>query len=98
MPETKPKIYFVEGKEVHMVGDYVGVCWNLDAENNREGDPYINFVWIRENDGKVWEDEDSSIAGGIDFELAMKLVDELQSALDYATQLGITKSPKELGL
>ena len=32
---VKPKIYFVNEREVHMFGDSVGVCWNLIEEEKR---------------------------------------------------------------
>lgn len=100
--EVKPKIYFVNEREVHMFGDSVGVCWNLIEEEKRiyiagvispvkvdvrSGAPYIDFVWIRKRDEEFYEDEDSPVAGGIDVEVAKKIVNELNLAIEYITTL-----------
>lgn len=102
----KPKIYILDEseKEVHMFGNSVGVCWNLEEDEKhlkgkdgivykakvkiRSGDPYIDFVNIRERDGEFYEDEDSSVAGGISIEFAKKILGELQLALEYIESLG----------
>jgi len=90
MSKIKVEIFFVEEKEVHTVSDSVGVCWNLDDDGKREGDPYVSFVQIRERDGEIYEDEDSPVEGGMDFDWAKTILGELQLALEYATQeLGI---------
>ena len=55
--------YQFEGREIHMVGDYVGVVWNTKPQKKtvkddsgtvytaylqfRYGEPYIDFVSIR---------------------------------------------------
>jgi len=102
--EIEPRIYFVNEKEVHMVGDSVGVCWNLTEEkkqikgedgltyvakiNIRSGKPYINFVSIvKTGKGNFYEDEDSSVVGGIEVEFAKKIVDELKLAIEYISTL-----------
>jgi hypothetical protein len=59
-------IYHLAEKEVHMVGDYVGVVWPTKEQkkalpgydgliyhapvNVRSGDPYIDFLTIRKDD------------------------------------------------
>ena len=99
----KPKIYFVSEREVHMVGNSVGVCWNLEeAEkqlkdenevvykakiNIRSGRPYIDFVDIRKDGDSFYVDEDSSVVGGIDVGFAKEIVEELKLAIEYITTL-----------
>ena len=55
--------YQLDGKEVHMVGDYVGVVWNTKQQKKtvkddsgtvytayvqlRYGEPYIDFISVR---------------------------------------------------
>lgn len=101
--EIKPKIYFVGEREVHMFGESVGVCWNLIEEEKRlhiagaiqpvkvdvrSGEPYIDFVYIRkDNEGNFYEDEDSSVAGGINTALAKEIVKELKLAIEYIATL-----------
>ena len=93
------KIYYLDEKEVHMFGDYVGVVWptrdvttkSVDAEGNRvtttkrvrASSPYIDFLWIRETDGEVYEDDDSPVSGGLALKQAAKVVQELLLAIEY---------------
>ena len=94
-------IYHLQEKEVHMLGDYVGVVWNtvrkkktLRGEDgltyeayapDRNGNPYIDFLWIREAepDGEIWEDEDSPVDGGLSGEEALQGSQELVLAVEY---------------
>jgi len=96
-------IYHLPEKEVHMLGDYVGVAWNtklkkktLKGEDGltytavvpvRDGEPYIDFLWIRGTDedgeGEIWEDEDSPVDGGLSAEQALQVSRELALAVEY---------------
>lgn len=67
---VKVEIYRDTDREVHMVGDNVGVCWRVESRKKtitgedglkytadeiyRCGDPYINFVWIRKDDEGIF--------------------------------------------
>ena len=93
------EIYHLAEREVHMIGESVGVVWNTIRKKKtikgddgltyeaytavRNGDPYIDFVWIRERDGEVWEDDDSPVDGGLGGEEALKLSQELVLAVEY---------------
>lgn len=75
----KPKVYYLPntGREVHMVGEYVGVCWSTRTTHDtimhrgkpvrvpvvsRSGDPYIDFPWVRQgSEGDYYEDDDKSV-------------------------------------
>ena len=103
------KIYQLSDKEVHMVGDYVGVCWNIryreyEPQHNelpstpgglgitiklpeRTYGPYIDFVWVRENNGEHYEDEDSPVDGGIDKHTGVQIIQELEAAIAYIDSL-----------
>ena len=95
-----PKIYILDEKEVHMIGNYVGVVWNVTKKQKtikgedgvtyraevpvRDGDPYIDFISIREydNDTPV-EDEDSPVEGGLNTKAAAQIITELYDAISY---------------
>jgi hypothetical protein len=95
--------YLFAEKEVHMTGQYVGVCWNLsqinkevEADNTvysakvkvRSGKPYISFLSIREaGKGEYYEDNDSPIDGGIELQTAIVVKQELEAAIDYMNSL-----------
>ena len=98
------KIYHLEEKEAHMFGDMVGVVWNTSIEKKRlqdaggttytaevpvrKGKPYIDFLWIREEDtDSPYEDEDSPISGGISLKVAAKLSNELNDAISYLRKI-----------
>ena len=92
-------IYHLGEREIHMLGDYVGVVWNTKLQRKtfwgedgleyvawlpaRDGKPYIDFLWIRELDGEVFDDDDSPVDGGIDAEMALQVSKELQLAVEY---------------
>ena len=91
-------IYLFDEREVHMFGEYVGVCWNTRIAKEvkregdtihkiekqiRQGDPYIDFVYVRDNGHGAYEDEDSSVAGGLTFNQAKMLIRELEEATAY---------------
>jgi len=95
-------------REIHMMGDMVAVCWNLETrekkitiagieyiglEQTRSGNPYIDFVWIRQDNqtDEPYEDEDSPVDGGIDTETAQQLIDELTIAIQYLEQIDNAK-------
>lgn len=96
-------IHHLREREIHMVGDAVGVCWNTKSEKRaiegtdgqtyvanvpmRRGDPYIDFVTIRHREGLVWEDEDSPVDGGMAANYAEGIVQELQAAIAYLRSL-----------
>lgn len=98
---TDVKVYFPENrsKEIHMIGSYVGVCWNLKILNTRQefngrpqtlslfersGQPYLDFVWLRvDGSGTWWEDDDSPVSGGFGVEHAGSIITELLWAIEY---------------
>jgi len=91
-------------KEVHMMGKYVGVCWNTKTETKRlmdedgttyraeiqvrDGEPYIQFIWIRGDEKSGFYERDvSPVDGGLEKSEAALVVEELQRALRYLDQL-----------
>lgn len=101
--KMEPKVYQLSEKEVHMVGDCVGVVWNTRREKRiltledgvkyraeipvREGEPYIDFFTIRESDGEFYEDDDSPVQGGLDCKFAEQIAEELRAAIEYFKQV-----------
>ena len=99
----KVEIYKLSEKEIHMVGDCVGVCWNCASKkkkitgedglvyeavvSTRQGDPYIKFVILREYTDGFYEDEDSPADGGFGQETAKSFAKELTLACKYIDQL-----------
>jgi len=82
--------------EVIMFGDYVGVCWNLRMTEKqiageddlvkiweRVGMPYIDFVGIREYDGKMYRNDDGPVDGGFDVRAAKQIIGELEEAIKF---------------
>jgi hypothetical protein len=51
----------------------------------RYGNPYIDFVTVDvdSHTGQNYENDDSSVAGGISPEYAKQIVEELQRAIEY---------------
>ncbi len=92
-------VYYLPEKEVHMVGDYVGVVWNTrdvttktvdpqgrrvtTTERVRTGTPYIDFLDIREDDGEPFENDDDPVSGGLTMKQAAKIAQELLLAVEY---------------
>jgi|SRR3990172_4918823 len=92
----KPTIYFLNEKEVHMFGDYVGVVWNLRiqrqkfkgedglihiSESKVRGKPYIDFIIISQEGNKdPWEEP---YEGGLYLNDAIKVSKELKEAIRY---------------
>lgn len=103
MNKTEIKIVQCSDRELHMVGEFVAVAWNLKTvtksvtqdgieytakTKERKGKPYIDFVWLREDsNGGFYEDEDSPVDGGFDPSSATSLIQELQAAIDYINNL-----------
>jgi hypothetical protein len=95
----EPTIYHLDGKEVHMFGDYVAVAWNTRNEERREGgkrtitavrfdDPYICFIWIHKGqNGGIWEDDTCSVAEGLSLVAAEQVARELARAIAYLRAL-----------
>lgn len=98
-----PRIYKFAEKEIHMVGDSVGVCWNIKTIKKelvqdgltytarttvRNGEPYIVFVEIREYDNIFYESEKNPAVGGIDTARATTFSEELLIACKYIQQIG----------
>ena len=95
----EPKVYHLSEKEVHMVGEVVGVVWNTKTMKKRligddgleykaevqvrEGNPYIDFFNIREDNEEFYEDEDSPVDGGLDASFAEKVAYEILEAVKY---------------
>jgi cellulose synthase/poly-beta-1,6-N-acetylglucosamine synthase-like glycosyltransferase len=91
--------------EVHMFGNTVAVCWNMERKETKEvvngrvgtfidyvrkGSPYIDFVEVREcKDGDHYLDEDCPIVGGIDSAYAKKVLEELQEAIYYLEKVNV---------
>lgn len=84
--------------EIHMLGDSVCVRWNLSHETKttviedvtytgnvykRRGDPFIDFVWMRQYDNGWYIDDDSPVDGGLNPEFATALSEELKLAVQY---------------
>ena len=90
--------------ELHMIGEYVAVRWNLKKEQRelkgddgltykavayvRSSGPYISFASIRKINGEEFVDEDSPVDGGISAEFAKEILPELQWAIDYIDRKG----------
>jgi hypothetical protein len=86
-------------KEIHQIGSFVSVIWNTDEKavksigpNGecvttvtavRNGKPYIDFPALRERDGTYYEDDDSTVEGGLRVENAEKVAAELLLAVIY---------------
>lgn len=107
LTKTDPKNIITSntGKELHMVGDSVAICWNVKRiEKKIKGedgltykaevwersgnDPYIDFVCVRERaEGEFYEDDDSSVAGGMSLKSAERIRDELTKAIEYLKSL-----------
>lgn len=96
----EPKIVILDEKEVHLMGSYVGVVWNVEKKQKtikgedgmtyrgeiavRTGEPYIDFITIREDgEGEPFEDEDSPVQGGLDTKAAAQIITELYDAISY---------------
>ena len=84
------KRYVIEDEkcEIHMMGEYVGVCWHIYLDEDegglvRDGAPRIDFPIVREKDGKVWTRDDLSIQGGITADVALLVAAELALAISY---------------
>lgn len=99
-----PKVYFTTNdREVHMFGDNVGVCWNIEYKLRhireedgltyeamapiRKGDPYIDFVNIEYHNNKVYEMEDSPVEGGLSLKFTEQIYQELEQAIVYLRSL-----------
>ena len=101
MADVKPTIYMLE-REIHMIGDSVAVVWNTKPDKKtlvkdgvkytaqvrvRAGNPYIDFVTVREyrgNDGPDFvEDDNSPIEGGLSAADATAISKELTAAVEY---------------
>jgi hypothetical protein len=90
------------GKEAHMMGDCVAVCWNVVPKTKvitKDGidykaevyvrtkvSPYIDFINLREDENEVWEDDDSPVDEGLSLEMAEKIHKELGEAIEYLKQ------------
>lgn len=93
------KEYTIDDREIHMVGEYVGVAWNLRYEKRkikgedgltytadvplRDSGPYIDFFSIRGEEDDWWVDEDSPVEGGIYANMARSVAAELLVAAEY---------------
>jgi hypothetical protein len=75
---SKPRL--IDGNRyVQKIGEEVSIC-----SNSKDSERYIDFVTLRtfSNTGdKLYEDEDSPIAGGIDVETAQSVIDQLTIAI-----------------
>jgi len=93
-------VHFFNDREVHMVGENVGVCWNLKRveketsnsitwEFQRIGEPYIDFVWIRKDATTLeyYEDDDNIGRGGMSIRTAKTVAYELLRAVAYIASL-----------
>lgn len=107
MPIVPKRVVVCEEQEceAHMMGDYVGVCWNIRMVKepiehqgrkvvvsvpHRSDKCYIDFKRIRESsEGEAYFDDDSSVAGGISGKAAAAISYELQLALSYIKENGL---------
>lgn len=86
-------------RELHMVGEYACVAWHIKTtvstiyHENKEiktttfiktSKPYIDFVYVCEDD---WVNEDSPVDGGMSFDFAIQIRDELTAAIDYLVKI-----------
>lgn len=104
---TEVQVYLLpdDSMEVHMIGEYVAVCWRLKENRveveagskinrtinityERSGEPYINFLEIREHNGEYYRDEDSPVEGGFTPREALIVAEELQRAYAYLEEMG----------
>lgn len=94
----KKQFWNDEGEQrIHLVGEYVGVCWNFDWVGDpsgkirkvRENHPYINAWRIYEIDknGVADVDEDGPLDGGMSLEFAEQIHKELGRAIAYLKEV-----------
>lgn len=84
-------------QRVHLVGEYVGVCWNYDWVNTPEGQtrkvretsPYIDAWHVHKiNENGVGDvDEDHPLRGGMSVEFAEQIHKELGEAIAYLKEV-----------
>jgi hypothetical protein len=95
--ETEVQVYCLpdDGIEAHTMGEYVAVCWRLKQVKTqrsityeRSGEPYIDFIDVREHNGEYYCDEDSPVQGGITPHEALQVAEELQRAYEYLKEMG----------
>src|SRR3990167_2695925 len=99
---VKAYILADNAKEIHMVGEHVGICWTLRSETRtikgedgktyradvytRGTKPYIYFVWLRGAEESYWEDDDNVGRGGMIAQTAVQVSTELARAAKYLTE------------
>ncbi len=83
----KASVYQIGDVEIHFPADNecVCVCWNTRFDE-REGDPYINFITLRQYGDEYCIDEDSPVRGGIGIDFARQIAQELEVACRYLKQ------------
>lgn len=105
------KKYTIDNREIHMMGDFVAVCWSLRSEKKsiikdgitysanikvRKEEPYIDFITIwRYEDGENCISDDISIEGGLSVVTAKAVADEITKACDYIEGKKWLESEKE---
>ena len=103
METSEIQKYILGDKEIHMMGQYVGVCWNLSKATkqvqvqgetfsrqvkHRTGKAYIDFVSIRETrTGEFYQDDDCPVDGGLNLQEAIVIKQELEAAIEYLSNL-----------
>jgi hypothetical protein len=89
---TPTKIIKTRDLEVHMMGAFVAVCWNLETKKSmaetftsvRRGKPFIDFPMIGGPEEDPYLREDLSISGGIgNAKIARQVAKELELAALY---------------
>lgn len=96
-----PTIYFYcdnGTREVHVIGPHVAVCWNLNDDSTRDGEPYIAFVQVKpvtvvtDGNGLVRDQFRRYVTvvtediGGMDSKTALEIMAELSQATLYLFQ------------
>ena len=103
------------GQEVLMMGDYVGVCWNVRKveksikhedgatykaykwERYPDMFPYIDFLDIKKDGKGFFANDDSPFEGGLELEIAKKILSELSRAVKYLEKEGNKMRTCEFG-
>lgn len=89
-----------ERLEVHVMGNYVCVCWGFTSVRDAAGLRlvkrdycYIDFCLVREtSSGEYYLDEDNPMEGGINSAIALEVIEELKKATEYIKENNFKES------
>ena len=78
-------------RELHFLGDYAVVAWNVDLAAGkwvRSSEPYIDLTYVHEDEDPddIREDKDR-VTGGWDLAMAKQMRHELDLAIAYLEYL-----------